>query len=427
MKPAIKRRLVLCCGFLFLASICAVAASLPEKWNAWKYTRDITATHPGSLNYFAAGPDILLHASGSLSDLRIIDETGMETPYVLRNSIAVAKTTSWQATIRENSFVPGKYTQAVLDLGTDPQFHSSVQLQTPESDFILWVKVDASDDARAWRIVNERAPISRFRKEGLEGNQTVRYSENNARYLRIQIRETARQFPITGASVFPSSQSQQDLIPEQSIQLRMPRMPDADSTASVTRWTLDLGSANVLPNALEFATDNLEFFRAVRISTSEDGKEWLPAGGGEIYRYQLDTRLENSDRVPFYGYHRARYLRAEILNGNDAPLTMVQLTASMIPRLILFHPAQGHSYRVAYGNNKAQPPEYDLERTLRISAADKPVAAELDREQENASYKDPRPFSERHPELLWGALALAVVALGYTSLRTMRTPRAPRQ
>lgn len=427
MKPAITSRASVAVGFLLLASVC-MATSLPEKWNAWRYTRDITATHPGSLNYFAAGPDILLHSSGSLSDLRILDDAGAEAPYVLRNSIAVAKTTSWKTTIRENSFVPGKYTQLVLDLGVNPGFHNAVELQTPESDFILWVQVDASDDARIWRIVNERAPISRFRKEGLEGNQTVRYSENNARYLRMQIRETRKQFPVAGAAVFPSSQSQQDIIPEQSIQLRMPQLPDPDSTAGITRWTLDLGSANVLPNAVEFTTPDFEFYRAVRISTSEDGKEWSPAGGGEIYRYQLERRLENSDRVPVYGYRGGRFLRVEILNGNDAPLTPVQLTASMVPRLILFRPVQGRSYRLAYGNGKAQPPQYDLERTLHVSAADKPFAAELGPEQENGGYKDPRPFSERYPELLWVALALAVVARAYTALRTLRTrPSMPQQ
>jgi hypothetical protein len=99
----------------------------------------------------------------------------------------------------------------------------------------------------------------------------------------------------------------------------------------------------------------------------------------------------------------------------------------MVPRLILFRPAPGHSYRLAYGNSKAQTPQYDLERTLHIVATEEAFADQLGTEQENSAYEDPRPFSERHPEILWGALALAVVVLGYTALRTMRTPPAPQQ
>jgi hypothetical protein len=127
-------------------------------------------------------------------------------------------------------------------------------------------------------------------------------------------------------------------------------------------------------------------------------------------------------RVPVYGYSGVRYWRVEILNGNDSPLVNVQLSASMVPRLVLFRPAAGHSYRLAYGNEKAPPPQYDLERTLHVSAAEEAFPDTLANEEENNAYQDPRPFSERHPALLWTALALAAVALGYTALRTMRTP-----
>ncbi len=370
-------------------------------------------------------PPVIQASSSYLADLRVLDETGAETPYVIRTTAAATKTESWQATIRENSFVAGQYTQLVLDLGAYPRFHNAVRLDTPETDFILWVEVDASDDARTWRIVKARAPISRFRKEGLEGNQTIRYSENNARYLRVQIRETVNQFPVTNAAVFPSSQSQKDVIPEQWLTLQGARDPDVGVPAGTTTWTLDLGSTNAPINALDFTTSQQDFFRGVRLSTSADAKEWSPAGGGEIYRYVGDSRREESLRVPVYGYPGVRYWRIEILNGNDAPLTNLQLSASMVPRLILFRLAAGHSYRLAYGNEKAQPPQYDLERTLRVSATEEAYADSLSNEEENSDYQDPRPFSERHPALLWTALALAALALGFTALRTLRTPPAP--
>ena len=425
MKAPSKNRSALGAFVVLVIASGALASSFPERWNKWRYSRAIAASHPGALNYIPIGPDVLSHSSSYLADLRVLDETGAETPYVIRTTVAATKTESWQATIRENSFVAGQYTQLVLDLGAYPRFHNAVRLDTPETDFILWVEVDASDDARTWRIVKARAPISRFRKEGLEGNQTIRYSENNARYLRVQIRETVNQFPVTNAAVFPSSQSQKDVIPEQWLTLQGARDPDVGVPAGTTTWTLDLGSTNAPINALDFTTSQQDFFRGVRLSTSADAKEWSPAGGGEIYRYVGDSRREESLRVPVYGYPGVRYWRIEILNGNDAPLTNLQLSASMVPRLILFRLAAGHSYRLAYGNEKAQPPQYDLERTLRVSATEEAYADSLSNEEENSDYQDPRPFSERHPALLWTALALAALALGFTALRTLRTPPAP--
>ncbi|HJZ64941.1 MAG TPA: DUF3999 family protein [Candidatus Acidoferrum sp.] len=416
-----RRRLACSALLLFLAAT-AFATSLPEKWNTWKYFREISNEHPGALNYITLGPDVLANSAPYIPDLRIVDESGTETPYVLRNSINVTRTESWPAQIRENSFVPGKYTQLVLDLGARPRFHCAVRLETPETDFILWVEVDASDDARTWRIVKPRAPISRFRKEGIEGNQVVRYSENNARYLRVQIAESSHQFRVTAATVFPSSQSNAQVVVVAGIQVLDWRPPDAGSQSGGTVWTPDVGNTNVPITSLQFRTDQQEFFRGVRLSVSTDGKEWSGAGGGEIYRYTSDSGSEESLFVSVNGYPGIRYWRIEILNGNDAPLSNVQVSASIIPRLIVFRPASGHSYRVVYGNQKASYPQYDLERTLHVTAAEEAFADQLGPEQENGGFQDPRPFSEKHPAVLWGSLALAAILLGYTALRTMRTP-----
>lgn len=415
-------RRVLFSAFFLIFATTMLAASLPDKWNAWKYVRDISNSRPGILNYITLGPDVLSRAAPYVPDIRIVDESGNETPYVLRNSISVTRTESWAVTIRENSFVPGKYTQLVLDLGLYPRFHNAVRIDTPESDFILWVEVDASDDARTWRIVKERAPISRFRKEGLDGNQVVHYSENNARYLRVKITEASHQFPVTAATVFPSSQSQAQVVVVTGIQVLGWQQPDSTAQAGATVWTLDVGNANTPITSLQFKSDQKEFFRAVRISVSADGKEWSGAGGGEIYRYASDAGLQESLFVSVSGYPGIRYWRIEILNGNDAPLSNVQLSASIIPRLIVFRPSEGHSYRLVYGNQKASYPQYDLERTLHVTATEETFADQLGPEQENSGYRDPRPFSEKHPAVLWGSLALAAILLGYTALRTMRTP-----
>ena len=421
------RRSLALSGLCFALSAAAFSAALPGQWHAWHYSRAIESARPGVLNYIPAGPEILSHSESGTPDLRILDESGAELPYVVRTSIGVEKRDSWPVTVRENSFVPGQYTQVVLDLGVYPRFHNAVRVETTETDFITWVEVAASDDARIWRIVKPRAPISRFRKEGLEGNQTIHYSENNARYLRLQIKEGTAQFPITGAAVLPSSISQKDIIPAQWITLQASRAPDQSSPAGQTEWTLDLGSGLFPLNAVDFVADQPEFYRAVRISTSLDGKEWNFSGGGEIYRYMEENRREESLRVPVSNFSGSRYWRIQVLNGNDVPLANAKLSLAMVPRLILFRPASGHTYRIAYGNEKAESPRYDLERTLRISATEEAFADTIGAEEENDGFQDPRPFTERHPALLWVALAIAAALVGYTALRTLRTPPAPQE
>jgi hypothetical protein len=309
-----------------------------------------------------------------------------------------------------------------MDLGPRPAFHNNLRVQTPESDFINWVEIAASDDAHLWRIVKPRAPISRFRRENLEGSQTIRYSENNARYLRLRIQEPAHQFPVTAVEVFSSPAVAKEILPASVIPLTAMLSPDSTSPPSQTQWTVDLFSATIPVAELNFETTQPEFYRAVRILTSADTKEWQPVGGGEIYRYTAGGKTEESLRVRCYEFWGPRYWQVEILNGNDAPLSSVQMSLTMSSRFALFHPKENRTYRLLYGNDRATSPQYDLARTLHIQGNEVMLPLTLGPEEPTSNYADPRPFTERHPTLLWFSLAVAVALLGYAALRALRTP-----
>ena len=84
----------------------------------------------------------------------------------------------------------------MVDLGAHAPFHNALRIETSSPDFIEWVQVEASDDGHVWRMVQERAPIFRFRKDNHQGTQVVHYSENNAQYLRVRILDGDAKFPV---------------------------------------------------------------------------------------------------------------------------------------------------------------------------------------------------------------------------------------
>jgi hypothetical protein len=49
--------------------------------------------------------------------------------------------------------------------------------------------------------------------------------------------------------------------------------------------------------------------------------------------------------------------------------------------------------------------------------------ATLGAEQINNDYQDPRPWSERHPAVLWIAVIVAAALLGFAALRSLANPR----
>lgn len=416
------RRRLLFLSLLLPAFAAAFAADLPSAWRSWRYSRPIESPRADTLNYVTLDREVFSHSEDQLADLRIIDDSGQQLPYDIRSEIAPApEPVKVPGALRENSFVPGQFTQVVVDLGERSRFHNSLRVQTGESDFINWVQVAASDDAHVWRIVNPRAPISRFRKENLVGSQAIRYSENNARYLRVRIQEAGHSFQVSDIEVFasPATRAQG---PAEGAPLFSAQFPDPGGEVSHTQWTLDLGNDNVPVAKFKFETSQPEFYRAVRILTSGDQKEWQFAGGGEIHRYVMGGKTEESLAVPCYERSGQRYWRVEVLNANDAPLSTISLSAMVPLRFVLFHPSPSRSYRLIYGNARANAPQYDISRTLQIPPVEAMFQPALGPEETTSNYADPRPFTERHPNLLWIALAVAVVLLASAALRALRLP-----
>jgi hypothetical protein len=400
-----------------------VSADVPSAWRSWKYTRGIEQGETAGLSYVALDRGVTVHSENQLADLRLIDDAGQEVPYEVRSRITAATEPVHKATsIRENSFAQGQFTQVIADLGVKPEFHNTLQVETAEQDFINWVEVAASDDGRLWRIVKARAPISRFRKNKLEGTQTIPYSENNARFLRLRIQEPGRQFSVTGIEVYFMRAPEADLVPESEIALTQHVAPDAGGDRAETQWTIDVGSDAIPVSRVSFETSQPDFYRGVRIQRSKDGKQWEPGGGGQIYRHTEAGKTEESLGVTWFETWGPRYWRVAVMNGNDAPLSEARLTLAMSQRYVIFHARQSRSYRLIYGNYRANAPQYDLAKTLRIRSNEKLARLRLRDEDETSNYADPRPFTERHPNLLWVALGLAVVLLGAAAVYSLRSP-----
>jgi Protein of unknown function (DUF3999) len=411
-------------GAALLAAFVALADTrLPAAWKNWHYSRaiELTPTNATQLVRVVAPLDIYPHAIPWLADVRVIDDQGAEVPYVSFRSEGASNTASLPATLRENSFTARDFTQLVVDAGAHAPFHNAVRIQTTAPDFIEWVQVEASDDGHVWRMVQERAPIFRFRKNAHEGTQVVHYSENNAQYLRVRILDGDAKFPVFGADVL-----HEVVEPAERVQTNVPLSPEANQPAGSSGWIADVGVAAALVTEVRFdVAAPAEFIRTVNMSSSEDGKDWGAFTSAEIYRYRRGDAEVQKLSVTFlvtayrsYGALRTRYLRVEIVNGNDAPLDTVAPRLYITPQHIVFEQQPGRSYLLLYGQERAEAAQYDLGR--RLDAKQLAVAGQLGPEVVNADWVDPRPWTETHDIFLWVVLVAAVMLLGYAAVRSLR-------
>jgi hypothetical protein len=410
-------------GTAFCALAMLAAAPLPLAWQHWRYSREIElpATDETRLVSLILPEDVYLHAQTLLADVRVIDDDGAEAPYTQRTREGFVRFIPYPTRIVENSFSPGNFTQVVLDLGGAPGasgFRDSVEIGVGEDEFMEWVEVDASDDAELWRIVQERAPIFRFRREGREGLQRVQFSENNARYLRVRILDGDKQFPVGSATVALKSGT-----PPERVALGVKLVPTKPDQPHGTAWLADLGATGVPIREVRFDVGPGEFVREVTIQTSRDNSVWSPIARGEISRFTQNGHEFEELSVPTM--QPLRYLRVEVANGNDAPLEGVTPKLYVSPQRIIFEQKPGRSYRLIYGESEAKPPQYDLVRRVGDRQMDDAVAAQAGPEEINSDWSDPRPWTESHEDIVWFGVAVAILLLAYTAIHALRRATPP--
>jgi hypothetical protein len=90
---------------------------------------------------------------------------------------------------------------------------------------------------------------------------------------------------------------------------------------------------------------------------------------------------------------------------------------------VVFEVQSGRAYRLTYGTPDRGAPDFDLARTVADVSAWAAAAAEarLDPPRPAAAGAgETRPWTDRHPALLWVALVAAVVVLGGLTASALR-------
>lgn len=408
------------------ALLCLTAAALAQQdvWREWRFSAPIEtgATAEARLLRAQLPNEVTGNALPGWRDLRVVDDAGRETPYLLHARPEV-HTVEWRdARLLEVSFAPGENTQGIVDLGEDPPEHNSITLGIDLPDYFLWVEIAVGNDGRTWRILNERSPIYRFTSNGLSGNQTVRYSTSRSRFLRIRLLDGEKKLPLESARMAQEVRREAEYAP-----LPATFRPDAAAPRQQTWWTADLGAVQPVTE-VRFEHDAPEFYRALRISRSDDGKFWMPAGSGDIYRIrrkipaaakgaERDTREQL--RVSF-SETRARYWRVEVMDRNDPSMQGLRISLHTLPRFVVFRAEPGRSYQLVYGNNRAGAPSYSLAQLVQAEEIESAAAVTIGKAVATPVTPPVLPWSERNPAVLWAAVIAAVAVLGWLALRALR-------
>jgi hypothetical protein len=110
-----------------------------------------------------------------------------------------------------------------------------------------------------------------------------------------------------------------------------------------------------------------------------------------------------------------------VANGDDPPVKIRSAHLEQQERRIYFDAPSATALMLYYGDEKLSRPLYDYAKFFQQQP--EAVQAQLGVEQQNAAYAgrpDDRPWSDRHPAVLWTAIIGAMMVLGGLALKSMR-------
>ncbi|MGA8111315.1 MAG: DUF3999 family protein [Acidobacteriaceae bacterium] len=365
------------------------------------------------------------HAAPGLADVRLYRGT-TETAYVVRQAVPPEPQQKLIAPLNLGKH-HGTTFEAVMPQGR----YSDIDLDITAKNFIATVAVTGSQ-TEAGTEGTELGMFTIFDLTGqkLGRSMVLHLPESDFRYLYFSIIGPVKPEDVQGLSV--------ERVPAKQVFVTVAATDEVTQKGRESQVTFTV-PAHVPVERVEFAAGGqpANFSRDVTVratplgnaKTMTDQEPPQPVEStGNLLRVhgmhngiRIDEEQLAVDAPPVdFGAQDSKWT-VTIENGDDAPLDVQSVRLEMPERQLCFDTAAGAVYKLYYGDAALSAPQYDY---ATLFTPDKDAAqGTLGPEEKNPEHEsrpDQRPFTERHPGLLWAALILVVLVLGWVALRTAK-------
>lgn len=397
----------------------------------FKYQRPVQSAQPGQ-QYIAVDETIWQHARPDLGDLRLYSGEA-EVPYALITERGGTEHEHKAVPVFQQATVGGK-TQFLVDMRELAEY-DHVDLKLSTKNFVAHAGVEGQDDLHGAQWAGLGSSILYdLSKENLGSNTMLRLPRASYKYLRVTIDGPVKPEEITGATselheeqkpVWRNVGSEPGLGSTKAGDMRWEKGRLQPQNGNDTLLTFAVPE-NVPVEKIVFDIDPAQpnFRRPVQI---RDDKGQI-IGSGDIARVHMvraGQKIDSEDHDVDFSERGEKTLAVVILNGDDSPLKLRGAHLQQQERRVYFDAPAPANLVLYYGDDKLGRPVYDYAKFFqRQSSA---TAAQMGAAAENRAYTgrpDERPWSERHPVVLWIAIIAAVLGLGTLALRSMRAAAA---
>jgi hypothetical protein len=408
--------------------------------------------------------DIYAATRDGYPDLRVVDDRGARVPYVLepageRRTIQVREPCS--SRVRWLHVDEGKALEIIIVLDEKAPSASGATIRTPLIDYERRVRVYGSRDGKDWALLaSDRLiydytrfmdirnrdiefPVSEYRQFKLVVEQELDDRESPLRELirsreldkqdrQVEITQTERRpFRIDGVELWRTVEK------EGGRKVETVRYPivgfrvEHDPKKKETR--VEIQSRREPLVLFSLGTSSRNFSRAARVLVPVQRgvrTDWTEVGRATLSLIQFRAFRRAELRVDF-SEQRQEHYQIVIENADNPPLEITGVEAEGTPYRLVFIGTQGRTYRVEYGSETAEPPQYDTAAVLAsLSRGYQPVTDKLGSQVANSGYRTERGFRDIFNSTVFLTLAIVamVIALGWALFRAgQRIKKLPQE
>jgi len=384
----------------------------------WEYRRKLTVKSPGVLHLVRLGPEILAHAQPDLADVRVMWQDGA-LPYAIETLSGSVEEQRFAARLTDQVKTPEGAVRFTLQAPAAAR-HSRVRIETAERGFRRKVKLESSDDGKAWDTVLDDGYVMVHEQDGSVWEALeVDYPASTRPYLRVTIADWPDVKTLAGAALLlrtvraPLRQTVREFTPK----------AEQGENPKESLLRMDFGEKPAPWSSLRVETAAKAFHRPARVSVSGDGKLWRTACAGVLFR------TGKSETVTIEcGEQRARYARLHIYNRDDEPVAVSKVAVEALVRMARFIPREEGEHSLWYGNPKAKPVSYDLAIVLDRDAPIERIVLIPGPERRYGDFLgEIKPWTEKHPVVLYTAVFAAAALIAAFTLRAMKKIAAKEQ
>ncbi len=379
----------------------------------FKYERQIGTASASGQHYAVVDETVWQHALPNLDDLRLY-ASGKEIPFAQRTMWGSKETEQRTVRVLQPGSLAGK-TQFLLDMvGISEDDRITLGLNI--KNYVARARVEGQDDphGRQWVDLGTTTLFD-LSEERLGRNSTLQIPVSTYKYLRVTVDGPVKPSDLTGATA--GIERAQEAV-----------WRDLGTAPKITQEGKDTVLTFSIPEnipvervALTFDPMQGNFQRTVEMQ-SEKGTQVATGEIARIHMLRDGGKIDVERNTISLGETSQGNLRAVIHNGDDAPLKITGARLQQYERRIYFDCDAGASLKLDYGDPKLEAPVYDYAKLFQPDAHAEKI--ELGAEEANSEYSgrpDDRPWSERHPAVLWAAILASVGILGGIALRSIKS------